>query len=130
MTGNFGSLVPGEADHLGLSETSLRRYIAQGLITGYRLGQRSLIRVDLLEVESRLLTPIPTEAIKREAEADPPLSQEQRNKLAMLLLQSGGSEPLPKVRTGPGWGPAHQETMRLRAMDSALSLPPAGRWPR
>jgi excisionase family DNA binding protein len=48
------------AEHLGLSEKSLRRYIANGLITGYRVGQRRLIRVDLLEVESRLLTPIPT----------------------------------------------------------------------
>jgi excisionase family DNA binding protein len=48
------------ADHLGLSEKSLRRYIAQGLITGYRVGQRRLIRVDLNEVEARLLTPIPT----------------------------------------------------------------------
>jgi excisionase family DNA binding protein len=48
------------AEHLGLSEKSLRRYIANGLITGYRIGQRRLIRVDLLEVESRLLTPIPT----------------------------------------------------------------------
>jgi excisionase family DNA binding protein len=48
------------AEHLGLSEKSLRRYIAQGLITGYRVGQRRLIRVDLFEVESRLLTPIPT----------------------------------------------------------------------
>ena len=77
------------ADHLGLSDKSLRRYIAQGLITGYRVGQRRLIRVDLLEVESRLLTPIPTEVIKREAEADPPLSQQQRNRLA-ALLQGGG----------------------------------------
>jgi excisionase family DNA binding protein len=48
------------AEHLGLSEKSLRRYIANGLITGYRVGQRRLIRVDLHEVESRLLTPIPT----------------------------------------------------------------------
>jgi excisionase family DNA binding protein len=40
------------AEHLGLSEKSLRRYIANGLITGYRVGQRRLIRVDLLEVES------------------------------------------------------------------------------
>lgn len=48
------------AEHLGLSEKSLRRYIASGLITGYRVGQKRLIRVDLNEVESRLLTPIPT----------------------------------------------------------------------
>jgi excisionase family DNA binding protein len=48
------------AEYLGLSEKSLRRYIASGLITGYRVGQKRLIRVDLNEVESRLLTPIPT----------------------------------------------------------------------
>jgi excisionase family DNA binding protein len=47
-------------EYLGLSEKSLRRYIASGLITGYRVGQKRLIRVDLNEVESRLLTPIPT----------------------------------------------------------------------
>jgi excisionase family DNA binding protein len=48
------------AEYLGLSEKSLRRYIASGFITGYRVGQKRLIRVDLNEVESRLLTPIPT----------------------------------------------------------------------
>jgi excisionase family DNA binding protein len=48
------------AEYLGMSEKSLRRYIASGLITGYRVGQKRLIRVDLNEVESRLLTPIPT----------------------------------------------------------------------
>jgi excisionase family DNA binding protein len=79
------------ADHLGLSEKSLRRYIAQGLITGYRVGQRRLIRVDLNEVETRLLTPIPSEVIKCEAEADPPLTAEQRSRLAVLLLGGGGS---------------------------------------
>jgi hypothetical protein len=31
------------------------------------------------------------EAIKREAEADPPLSQQQRDKLATLLQGGGGS---------------------------------------
>jgi hypothetical protein len=45
------------AKRYGTSEKSIRRYIAQGLITGYRVGQR---RLDLVECDARLLTPIPT----------------------------------------------------------------------
>ena len=45
------------SEQYGVSEKTLRRYIAEGKITGYRLGPR-LIRVDLDEVE-QLLTPIP-----------------------------------------------------------------------
>ena len=48
------------ADHLGVSPRTLRRRIADGSITGYRMGPR-IIRVDLNEVEA-LLTPIPTAA--------------------------------------------------------------------
>jgi excisionase family DNA binding protein len=48
------------AKRYGISEKSIRRYIAQGLITGYRVGQGGLIRVDLVECDARLLTPIPT----------------------------------------------------------------------
>jgi excisionase family DNA binding protein len=48
------------AQRYGISEKSIRRYIAQGLITGYRVGQRRLIRVDLAECDARLLTTIPT----------------------------------------------------------------------
>jgi len=40
-------------DLLGCSPRTVRRMIAAGEITGYRLGKR-LLRVDLLEVESRL----------------------------------------------------------------------------
>jgi hypothetical protein len=78
------------AKRYGISEKSIRRYIAQGLITGYRVGQRRLIRVDLGECDARLLAPIPTEAIKREAEADPPLTAEQRSRLAALLRPTSG----------------------------------------
>jgi excisionase family DNA binding protein len=46
------------SEQYGVSEKTLRRYIAQGKLTGYRLGPR-LIRVDLDEVET-LLRPIPT----------------------------------------------------------------------
>jgi excisionase family DNA binding protein len=48
------------AKRYGVSEKSIRRYIAQGLITGYRIGQKRLIRVDLTECDARLLTAIPT----------------------------------------------------------------------
>jgi excisionase family DNA binding protein len=41
----------------GVSEKTLRRYIAQGKLTGYRFGPR-MIRVDLDEVDA-LLKPIP-----------------------------------------------------------------------
>jgi excisionase family DNA binding protein len=45
------------SEQYGVSEKTLRRYIAEGKITGYRLGPR-LIRVDLDEIEA-LLKPIP-----------------------------------------------------------------------
>lgn len=45
------------SEQYGVSEKTLRRYIAEGKITGYRLGPR-LIRVDLDEIE-QLLKPIP-----------------------------------------------------------------------
>lgn len=44
------------ADHYDVSTRTIRRWVARGLITGYRVGPR-LIKVDLDEVEG-LLTPI------------------------------------------------------------------------
>jgi excisionase family DNA binding protein len=41
-----------------LSERTLRRYIAQGRLTGYRFGPR-MIRIDLNELDA-LMDPIPT----------------------------------------------------------------------
>lgn len=41
------------AEYLGCSEKHLRRMIARGEITGYRLGSRS-IRVDLDELDALL----------------------------------------------------------------------------
>lgn len=38
---------------------TIRRRIADGTLTGYRLGPR-LLRVDLNEVDDRLLRPVPT----------------------------------------------------------------------
>lgn len=40
---------------------TVRRWIADGTITGYRVGKRSL-RVDLAEVEAKAVRPIPTAA--------------------------------------------------------------------
>lgn len=45
------------AAHADVSVRTLRRYIAQGRLTGYRLGPR-LVKVDLNEVD-RLAQPIP-----------------------------------------------------------------------
>jgi excisionase family DNA binding protein len=46
------------AIYLGVNERTIRRQIADGRLTGYRLGDR-LIRVDLNELDESL-RPIPT----------------------------------------------------------------------
>lgn len=46
------------ADHADVSTRTLRRYIAQGRLTGYRIGPR-LLKVDLNEV-GQLARRIPT----------------------------------------------------------------------
>lgn len=46
------------AEYLGVSTKTVRRYIAAGRLTGYRLGNR-LIRVDLDEADA-MLRQIPT----------------------------------------------------------------------
>lgn len=53
----YGSLALG-AEYLGVSERTIRRMIAAGEITGYRLGKRT-IRIDFDELDA-LLKPIPT----------------------------------------------------------------------
>ncbi len=45
------------AKYIGVSEKTIRRMIAEGQITGYRMGKR-LIRVDLDELDE-LMRPIP-----------------------------------------------------------------------
>jgi excisionase family DNA binding protein len=50
------------ADTLACSTRTLRRWIAEGRLTGYRMGPR-LIRVDVAEVEA-LLHPIPATKAK------------------------------------------------------------------
>lgn len=46
------------ADALGCTSRTIRRYISDGRLTGYRVGPR-LIRIDAAELD-RLLRPIPT----------------------------------------------------------------------
>ncbi len=41
------------ADHLGIQKSTLRSWIAQGKLTGYRINAR-VIRVDLNEVDASL----------------------------------------------------------------------------
>ena len=47
------------AEYADVGSRTMRRYIATGIVTGYRVGPR-MIRVDLEEVDRVLLTPIPT----------------------------------------------------------------------
>lgn len=46
------------ADHIACSDRTIRRLIADGRLTGYRIGNR-ILRVDLNQLDS-LLQPIPT----------------------------------------------------------------------
>ncbi|WP_353647963.1 helix-turn-helix domain-containing protein [Nakamurella sp. A5-74] len=50
--------LPDAALQLGCNPKTIRRYIASGRLTGYRVGPR-LLRVDPLELQ-KLLRPIPT----------------------------------------------------------------------
>ncbi len=50
--------ITASAEYVGCNPRTIRRYIAAGRITGYRMGPR-LIRVDLTELDA-LLRPIPT----------------------------------------------------------------------
>lgn len=45
--------------HVGVSKPTVRRWIAQGRITAYRLGPQ-LIRINRAEADSQLCRPIPT----------------------------------------------------------------------
>jgi excisionase family DNA binding protein len=47
------------ADHYGVSRQTVRRWIASGKITAYRVDPR-LIRVDLEEIEARIIHTVPT----------------------------------------------------------------------
>ena len=47
------------ADHYGVSRQTVRRWIASGKITAHRVGPR-LIRVDLDEIEAKIVHTVPT----------------------------------------------------------------------
>lgn len=57
--------------YAGIGERTARRWIAEGTIPAYRLGER-IIRVDLNEVDTILCQPIPT------AKSSRPLTPSQR----------------------------------------------------
>jgi excisionase family DNA binding protein len=48
------------AKRLGVNTRTIRRRIADGTITGYRMAGGRLLRVDADEVDEKLLQPIPT----------------------------------------------------------------------
>ncbi|WP_040791120.1 helix-turn-helix transcriptional regulator [Nocardia paucivorans] len=45
------------AAYTGVCTHTIRRYIASGILTGYRLGPR-VLRVDLNELETQVLRPL------------------------------------------------------------------------
>ena len=49
----------GLSEYTGIGVRTLRKYISEGEITAYRLGDRFL-RVDLDEIDERFCRPIPT----------------------------------------------------------------------
>jgi hypothetical protein len=53
------------AEMFDVDPATVRRWIASGLVTGYRVGDR-LVKLDIAEVERKVVQPIPT-ADEREA---------------------------------------------------------------
>jgi excisionase family DNA binding protein len=51
------------AELYGVDEQTVRRWISSGLITGYRVGVQ-LVRVDLNEVEAKVVKAIPAAKAK------------------------------------------------------------------
>ena len=50
--------LPDAAKYIGVTDRTLRRWISDGLLTGYRLGRKT-VRVDLNEIDEALCKPIP-----------------------------------------------------------------------
>jgi excisionase family DNA binding protein len=50
--------LPAAAEYIGVTDRTLRRWIADSTLTGYRLGRKTL-RIDLNEVDEALCRPIP-----------------------------------------------------------------------
>ena len=94
------------ADYIGANPRTIRRYIASGRLTGYRVGPR-LIRVDLNEVDA-LLRPIPAvSALQRSKPApDGCPRRVQRSAWQLGLIRLYGLSRLapcyaPKCAAGP-----------------------------
>jgi excisionase family DNA binding protein len=51
--------LPDAARYIGVTDRTLRRWVADGVIQAYRLGRKT-IRVDLNEVDDKLCRPVPT----------------------------------------------------------------------
>jgi excisionase family DNA binding protein len=51
--------LPDAAKYIGVTDRTLRRWVSDGVIQGYRLGRKT-VRVDLNEVDDKLCKPIPT----------------------------------------------------------------------
>ena len=60
--------IPGAAEKYHVGQRTIRRWIATGLIHGYRVGQRS-VRVDLNEIEAKLVQVIPAAGAREPAPA-------------------------------------------------------------
>jgi excisionase family DNA binding protein len=56
------------AEMYDVDHKTVRRWIASGLITGYRVGDR-LVKIDLNEVEAKVLRPIPAAGAREPAPA-------------------------------------------------------------
>lgn len=73
------------ASYARIHPKTLRRRIDAGELTGYRLGSR-ILRVDLDEVDAMLQPNAKTaEHISKLVDTFPPLTDEQRDRLAVLL---------------------------------------------
>jgi excisionase family DNA binding protein len=76
------------AERAGCTPRAVQNLIKSGEIIGYRLGKD--YRVDLDELDLYMAR----DAIRREAEADPPLSDNARARLATLLGGVKGGDGL------------------------------------
>jgi len=55
--------LPDAAKYIGVTDRTLRRWVSDGTLTGYRLGRKT-VRVDLNEVDDKLCKPIPTAKVR------------------------------------------------------------------
>ena len=60
VTRRYISIAEAAAEYLNVSDKTVRRLIADGELTGYRIGRKTgrLIRVDLDEIGEKLMRPI------------------------------------------------------------------------